>query len=297
MRPALLLALLLLAAACSDDDGAAQPNAAADMAAGQDMAVTQDMPGEQDMSAGQDMLPALDMPDDRPSSPRAGLFGPQVERVAFEVDYQTGAEPFTGRSGLTGDTWELFSTNIERLFERAQPRQLVIPTTLAQMQELTALTRQDYTAQQLLDLAAAHRTATSTVSDRRFYIVFLNAYFRDQQDMVRRDVLGVSIGDTGVIAMFKPVISSTGSARMVEQTTLVHEVGHAFGLVNNGVATTSDHHDEAHGAHCDNRDCVMYYLNESASDIEGFVGGLLGGPQVIFGPECLADIDAAAMAQ
>jgi hypothetical protein len=67
--------------------------------------------------------------------------------------------------------------NVKRLFERAQTRQLVIPTTPAQMQELTDLTCQD----------RIHRTAAPrsgrdtarghpTVSDRRFYVVFLNTY-------------------------------------------------------------------------------------------------------------------------
>lgn len=108
-------------------------------------------------------------------------------------------------------------------------------------------------------------------------------------------MLGVSIGDTGVIAMFKPVIEGAQAARYVEQTTLVHEVGHAIGLVENGIPARGGHHDAAHGAHCNNRDCVMHYLNEGAAELAGFVGRFVeSGDAVVFGPECLADIDAEA---
>ncbi len=72
-----------------------------------------------------------------------------------------------------------------------------------------------------------------------------------------------------VIAMFKDVIASTNSltnpntSRYVEQSTIVHEVAHAIGLVNNGISLTSAHQDSPHGAHCTNDRCVMYYTNEA----------------------------------
>jgi predicted Zn-dependent protease len=285
---ALLLTALLMA--CGQDDQDATPHDPTDM--GADSAATQDMPAGSDMVTTTQDMPGTTV------SPRDGIFGAGVTEVTLEIDYQTGAAPFTGRSGLTGDTWDMFKNNATRLFKQASPRTLTIPTTLAQMEELTDLTKTDLSAQDLLDLAAAHREGTSTAAHRRFYVVFLDARFRDKDDQVRDDVLGVSIGDTGVIAMFKPVINSTGSARLIEQTTLVHELGHALGLVNNGITLTSTHHDAEHGAHCSNRDCIMYYLNESASGIEGFVGGLLGGDApIVFGAECLQDVDAAAAAR
>jgi hypothetical protein len=112
-------------------------------------------------------------------------------------------------------------------------------------------------------------------------------------------VLGVSLGDTGVIAVFKPVVRGASALptlqRFVEQTTLIHEFGHAVGLVANGLSVTSAHHDAAHGAHCTNQDCVMYYLNEGASDALAFVQRRIqGGSSVVFGPECLQDAHAAA---
>ena len=115
----------------------------------------------------------------------------------------------------------------------------------------------------------------------------------------------MSIGNTGVIAMFKPVISNTQGPPMlaerinafVDQTTLIHEFGHA-GMVNRGVPLTSDHHDEENGAHCTNRDCVMYYANEGAADLVDFVTQIITtGDNIVFQDACLADMDALAAEQ
>ena len=107
-------------------------------------------------------------------------------------------------------------------------------------------------------------------------------------------MLGVSIGDTGVIAMFKPVIDNNSlSVQFIEQTTLIHEFGHAAGLVNNGVDIVIDHHDEDHGAHCNNDDCVMYYLNEGSSGLADFVRQYVTEDNpVVFGEQCIKDIEA-----
>ena len=42
-------------------------------------------------------------------------------------------------------------------------------------------------------------------------------------------------------------------------------LGDLFGLVNFGVAPIAQHEVTAHGAHCTNTKCVMYYANEGAS--------------------------------
>jgi hypothetical protein len=230
--------------------------------------------------------------------PRAGLYTSQVAEVVIEVDYQTGAEPYTGAVFPSGDTWDLFRANLTALFAAA-PRTLTFPTTLARMQALPDVSGSSFTVQAILDLAARHRDERDTATRRTFYVLFLDGYVV-LDGAERRTVLGVSIGDTGVVALFKPVIASTGGLgtmvpRQVEQATLIHEIAHAAGLVNNGVPPTSAHHDTAHGAHCTNRDCVMYWLNEGSNDIVEFVTRrVLSGTTVLFGEECLADARAAA---
>ncbi len=234
---------------------------------------------------------------DAGTAPMDGLFTAAVTEVVLEVDYQPGAEPFTGLNG-TEDTWELFRANAEALF-RAAPRRITYPNRLDQMERLANVAGSDFTVEQILELAARHRQQASTSTRRTFYVLFLDGYL-SQNGQRQAGVLGVSIGKTGVIAMFKPVIRSSGLAgtpvpRFVEQVTLVHELGHAVGLVANGLPLTSEHHDEAHGAHCSNRDCAMYYAVEGVSDLVSFVSRRVQtSSTVVFGDECLNDAAAAA---
>ena len=87
-------------------------------------------------------------------------------------------------------------------------------------------------------------------------------------------MIGFSINDTPIIAVFKDVVVTSGGPavqKFVEQSTLVHEMGHALGFVNNGVPLASSHQDSVHGAHTVNSNCIMYWLNEGASDMAAFV--------------------------
>jgi predicted Zn-dependent protease len=167
------------------------------------------------------------------------------------------------------------------------------------MERLTDVEGTSFSVDEILDIADRHRDEESSGSTATFYFVWLDGFFRDG-DVVEENIIGVSIGDTSVVAMFKPVIESIslpGNSetlqRFSEQTTLIHEFGHAVGLVNRGVPLTSDHHDAENGAHCTNRDCVMFWTNEGVRDLIPFVQNLLAsGTTIVFGDECLADVDA-----
>jgi predicted Zn-dependent protease len=225
------------------------------------------------------------------------LFGPGVEQIILEVDYEAGAAPFDAYPRRDGSPWELLEDNLEALFAQSTPRRLIVPKSLSEMQGLGALSSgPDFTTSEILEIAAASRDIESTESSRSFYIVFLDGFFEDQAGR-QEQVLGVSIADTGVIAMFKPVVGTSEDAlsRFVEQTTLIHEIGHAVGLVNNGLAPASDHVDEENGAHCTNDRCVMYWLNERIADAIQFARErFMGEDTVVFGQECLDDAYAAA---
>ncbi len=241
--------------------------------------------------------------DDPGAGPSSGtqpepteLFSPSVKKLVIEVDYQAGAEPYTGGSGLMKEPWQITEANLARLFLRA-PKATTLPRTLPEMQLLADVSGTSFTSAEILAIAAAHRDRVNTADTATFYVLFLDGYFRDD-DGVNMNVLGVSLGSSGVLAMFKPVIESTdgiigGVARYVEQSTLVHELGHAAGLVDNGIPLASAHHDSAHGAHCTNDRCVMYWANEGAASAASFVQKtLMTGATVIYAEECLADADA-----
>lgn len=224
------------------------------------------------------------------------VFDPAVTTVSIEVDYETGNAPYTGNVVGFGDTFDPTLTNVDRLFSGTKT--LDIPVVEAEMEDIGVVADEELTVDDLLALAAQHRTTTSSATTAAYYLMFVSGYFTNAEGP-QPGVIGVSIGDTRVIAMFKDVIRSTSSLtfpnleRYVEQSTFIHELAHAFGLTNNGVPMVAAHQDTAHGAHCTNDRCVMYWLNEGAEDAAQFAQQyVLGGDSILFDEQCLADVDA-----
>ncbi|MBA3502834.1 MAG: hypothetical protein M4D80_05470 [Myxococcota bacterium] len=222
------------------------------------------------------------------------VFDPAITKVTVEIDYEAGQEPYTGNIVGFGDTFDISTTNIGRLF--AGKKTLVIPKTVAAMQSIGAVADEQLTVNDLLALATTHRMGKDAATEKTYYVLFVSGFFTDANGP-NNAVLGVSIGDTGVIVMFKDVVrSSSGLSniqRFVEQSTLVHELGHAIGLVNNGVPLTTPHQDAPHGAHCTNESCVMYWQNEGASAMAAWATQfVLSSNTILFKTECLGDVDA-----
>lgn len=224
------------------------------------------------------------------------LFSNETTTVDIEIDFAPGATPYVGGDGLFGNPWRLTRKNLEALFSQS-PKTIVMDETLADMEALaSAPGGPDYTVDEVLALADSHRGGVDAAGTRSFYVVFVDGYFADDEG--RQDtVLGVSIGATGVIAMFKPVIAGTGLlARRVEQTTLLHELGHAFGLVDNGLEPVdAGHVDREHGAHCTSDQCIMYWQNKVGSSLASFIAQrVTSEDSLLFDEDCLDDAYAAA---
>jgi hypothetical protein len=224
----------------------------------------------------------------------ASVFDDAITKVVVEIDYETNQQPFTGPIVGFGDTFEPTQANLDRLF--AGKKALTIPRTLDSMQDVGAVADEEITVEDIFALAALHRNVQNSDASRSYYVIFVSGHFADGSG-VQPGVLGVSIGDT--IAMFKDVINSTNIVlapnvvRYVEQSTLIHELAHSIGLVDNGVHMAAAHKDAAHGAHCDNPDCVMFWQNDGSNDAAKFAQQkLLTGSSILFDAKCLADVDA-----
>jgi hypothetical protein len=222
------------------------------------------------------------------------VFDPSITSVVVEIDFEAGQEPYTGPIVGFGDTFDPTHTNIDRLF--AGKKTLTIPRTVGAMQNVGAITDEELTVADILAIANQHRTTYNTETRRSYYVIFVSGYFADDSGP-KYGVLGVSIGDQ--IAMFKDVIDSTNIVlapnvvRYVEQSTLIHELAHSIGLTDNGVPMVAPHKDAAHGAHCNNTDCVMFWQNEGSADATRFAQQrLLTGSSLLFDAACLADVDA-----
>jgi len=73
----------------------------------------------------------------------------------------------------------------------------------------------------------------------------------------------------------------------LETTVINHEFGHILGLVNLGSAMYHSHQDPAHGSHCDQADCLMYWEVETGSVFDNLIGN---APIPVLDANCLKDL-------
>lgn len=226
------------------------------------------------------------------------LWSRAVRRVVVEVDYGPNATPYTGSVPAIGDVWSVFRTNAARLFQ-GSGKVLVLPAGLAQMEPI-AVSGREFTVADLLALSRRNLTTPPAADTAVFHVLVLDGWFRDASGR-RGNLLGGHLDNTGVIALFRPVVASTAASgvayipKVVEQTTLVHEFGHAVGMVDNGVAAVAGTVDPEHRHHCMSARCVMNAWYEGAPAAMAFVERYaMTRDPILFGAECLADAARAA---
>ena len=87
-----------------------------------------------------------------------------------------------------------------------------------------------------------------------------------------KGIFGLSYWNTSVCIFGQPMYSIAGgvgqvSRQRVMSTTLLHEVGHLLGLVDQGSPMQEHHKDATHGPHCATNTCLMYYGIAAGSSI------------------------------
>jgi hypothetical protein len=107
-------------------------------------------------------------------------------------------------------------------------------------------------------------------------------------------VLGVAYRNTSFVIFEETVKSfSTGvlapSVSTLESVVINHEFGHILGLVNVGSPMQNNHQDIAHGRHCTDEACLMYWTAETG---EGLINMLSGGSVPNLDDQCIADLQA-----
>jgi hypothetical protein len=140
---------------------------------------------------------------------------------------------------------------------------------------------------QVRNIEETNRTAFTTGGQIALYILYTNGDYEDNR------VLGISYRNTSIVIFGKTIHDNSGglgqtSRTKLEATVIEHELGHLLGLVDLGSAMQINHKDAAHGNHCNNNNCLMYYASET-TDILGF---LLTGNIPSFDANCAADLHA-----
>lgn len=109
---------------------------------------------------------------------------------------------------------------------------------------------------------------------------------------------GNTVVSTGPVVIFSEAIEEVCSnplALCLNPTNywtavLVHEFGHALGLVDNGIPMQTDHQDEAHPGHSSNQQSVMWWQVETADISSVF----RNGPPTTFDADDKADLCAVS---
>lgn len=121
-------------------------------------------------------------------------------------------------------------------------------------------------------------------------------FFSDQESASNSGnsvVLGTAYRNTSVVIYERTFLELANSSSqpinrtLIETSTLRHEFGHIFGLVNTGTPLTSDHEDENNPRHCNVIGCLMFF--ETVTNVFN-TANFDAIPE--FDPLCIADLQA-----
>lgn len=172
----------------------------------------------------------------------------------IEVDWGEGARPSSHATQTLKD----------RMQELAKKDQIQVQVDQAPLD----VKRQEWDSQSILELH--ERALDRETGGKRVvtHVLYLPGTYEGER------VLGVTIG-FDVIALFPDSMRSACtlerlcffSQQDVETAVLVHEFGHAIGLVNRGLPMVNDHEDKDHPHHSSNSRSVMYWAVETGSGL------------------------------
>jgi hypothetical protein len=139
----------------------------------------------------------------------------------------------------------------------------------------------------ILEIERNNRTVFTSGSQLGVYVLYTNGNYTDAA------TLGVAYRNTSVALFGKKIQDNSGGLGQASRTKLVatvaeHELGHLLGLVDLGSPMQTAHKDAAHGNHCNNNSCIMYYASET-TDVLGF---LITGNIPGFDTNCRNDLRA-----
>lgn len=226
----------------------------------------------------------------RVGSAAKGLLDPREHaKLIVELDYPSGAAPNAEAKQLLLDTLKQVSGREESQID------------LIEKAEIPSEPDKKYTLSELVALESEHRDHQTKGDTAALYILYVAGGYEGDDGDSR--VLGLAYRGTSVAIMkgnvqagsrgggIGGIISPTVDERCIERSVLVHEFGHAAGLVNLGTPMVRPHEDSAHRGHSSNKESVMYYAVENTVDLFALFGGCADIPYT-FDDNDLADLRA-----
>lgn len=201
------------------------------------------------------------------------LSGGTYKSLKIEIQYMTGFAP---DGAALSHLQNVLNSYLNK------PSGITIVT-----KEIPATSSTTLSIDQIKTIEEQNRTVFTSGDQLGVYFLYTNGNFTED------NVLGVAYRNTSMTLFGKKIHDNSGglgqtSRTKLEATVLEHEFGHILGLVDIGSPMQTNHKDAAHGNHCSNNNCLMYYASET-TDILGF---LLTGNIPSFDANCIADLHA-----
>lgn len=160
------------------------------------------------------------------------------------------------------------------------------------MKEIPSPGKTSYSVKEdIVNIEKDHRTQFTNGDELAVFIFFADGKSSSQEDS--KLVLGTAYRNTSMVIFEKTVRELATSTRIprsdIETTTIEHEFGHLFGLVDNGSPAQSAHEDPESKSHCNASHCLMVASVEFGS---GTIDLLKSSHGANFDESCLQDLRA-----
>ena len=220
------------------------------------------------------------------SAAKSLVDGSEYPRLVVELDYPAGHAPNAeAKSVLRNTLAEVSGREVSRI-------------EIIEEAEIPAQPSKKYTLQEIVALEDEHRDRRTSGDTAVLYVLYVAGGYEGDSGDSR--VLGVAYRGTSIAIMKGNIKDATTSTLLsprpaeqcVERAVLVHEFGHAAGLVDLGTPMVRDHEDPQHPGHSSNRESVMYYAVENTQDLLSFFTGGCGDIPYTFDADDKADLRA-----
>lgn len=146
-----------------------------------------------------------------------------------------------------------------------------------------------YTLDEIVTIESEIRTKYNRPNVLTLFVLFLDGKYTN--DTNNSFTLGTAYRNTSFVVYensIKFLSENVAGANLVqmETTVVLHEFCHLLGLVDFGSDMQTPHRDTAHGQHCDNENCLMFWQTEN-NMIAGAIDGI---PQL--DTNCINDLRA-----
>ena len=208
-------------------------------------------------------------------TPRDMLSADKYDKLIVEIDYVTGFQPTAG-------TLDNLKTFLEQRLNK--PGGITFVQTA-----IASPGKSSYSFSDIKAIENSNRSEATSGSTVTAWFVFLDGDYAENSGSSK--VLGIAYGTSSMAIFEKSIHEYSGglgepSQTVLETTVINHEFGHTLGLVNNGTGMATAH--QANGAHCNNKDCLMYYTAET-SDV---IANLIGAGIPVLDANCINDLKA-----